>query len=293
MNIVVCIPAYNEEKTLPDVITSIKKIVSESSDDYSFLVVDDGSSDKTVEVSKKLGARVVSHPSNYGLAETFRTEMKEVLKLSPDIILHIDADGQYLAKDIPLLIEPVKRGKADLVLGSRFAGHIESMPWLKRFGNKAFSRVISSIVRQKISDGQTGFRAFVPAVAKIDILSDFTYTQEQIIRSAREHFRIMEVPVHFARRDGESRLMKNAFHYAARAWIGILRIQRDYLPLKFFGAVGGFFVFLGLALGIFILYSWITTDAVGGIPRVILSALFIMTGIQIVLFGFLADMRKR
>jgi hypothetical protein len=87
--------------------------------------------------------------------------------------------------------------------------------------------------------------------------------------------------------------MKNAFHYAVHAWVGILRIQRDYLPLKFFGAVGGFFVALGLALGALILYSWITVDAVGGIPRVILSALFIMTGIQIVLFGFLADMRKK
>jgi glycosyltransferase involved in cell wall biosynthesis len=293
MKIVVCIPAYNEEKTLPEVLSSIKKMVDASSDSYSFLVVDDGSSDKTASVARDLGATVVSHPSNYGLAETFRTEMKEVLKLNPDIILHIDADGQYLAKDIAAVVAPVKAGKADLVLGSRFAGHIESMPWLKRFGNKAFSRVISSIVRQKISDGQTGFRAFIPAVAKISILSDFTYTQEQIIRSAREHFRISEVPVHFARRDGQSRLMKNAFHYAVHAWVGILRIQRDYLPLKFFGAVGGFFVALGLALGALILYSWITVDAVGGIPRVILSALFIMTGIQIVLFGFLADMRKK
>lgn len=286
--VVITIPAYNEEKTIGKVIREIKQAL-----DATILITDDGSKDHTKEIAEKEGCIVVSHPSNYGLAETFRTEMKKALELNPDIIVHIDADGQYLPSEIPKLIKPIKEGKANLVLGSRMKGKIESMPLIKRFGNKAFSNVISKICGRKISDGQTGFRAFTKEVAKLDIISDHTYTQEQIIKAAKNKFSIVEVPVYFAKRDGKSRLISNPFEYAIKAWINILRIHRDYEPLKFFGIIGTFFILLGAALGLWILITLVRTGGVGGIPRVILSALFIMSGIQIALFGFLADMNKK
>lgn len=293
MKVIITIPSFNEEKTIGDIIKKVKKVMDENRFEYKILVIDDGSKDKTKENAEKAGAIVFCHPINYGLAETFRTEMKKALELNPDIIVHIDADCQYLASDIPKLIKPIIDKKADIALGSRFKGKIESMPLIKRLGNKAFSKVISNITKVKISDGQTGFRAFTKEVAAINILSNHTYTHEQIIKAIKNKFKLVEVPVYFAKRKGKSRLIKNPFDYALKAWINILRIYRDYEPLKFFGYFGGISIFLGLLFGIWILVTLLKTGSVGGIPRVILCVLFIMAGIQIVLFGFLADMNRR
>jgi len=290
MNIVITIPAYNEEKTLPGVIENIKRVMSKYN--FKILVVDDCSKDKTKEVAKNSEAIVISHPINYGLAETFKTEMKECLKLNPDIIVHIDADGQYKAEEIPKLIKEIENGY-DLVLGSRFTGKIESMPLLKRIGNKAFSRVISKITGLKITDGQTGFRAFTKDIAKIEITSNHTYTQEQIIRAAKEKCRIREIPIYFAkRRGGKSRLMKNPIEYAVKAWINLLRIYRDYRPLRFFGSIGLTSISLGVIIGIYLLFLHLTSGITGHIPLMILCLLLLLMGIQILMFGFLADMKK-
>lgn len=294
MNIIITIPAYNEERTLGNVLTDIQRAMKKTSYNYRILVVDDGSKDKTAAIARAAGALVVQHPRNYGLAEAFRTEMAQCLKLDADVIVHTDADGQYRAQDIPLLLQKIDKGY-DLVLGSRFLGTIESMPWIKRWGNRAFSRVISNITGMKITDAQTGFRAFRKDVAAIIITSNHTYTQEQVIRAVQEKFRVVEVPVHFAVRKGDqkSRLIKNPFEYATKAWINILRIYRDYKPLKFFGITGGTFLLIGFGLGLYALVLWILTGRVGGVPRVVLSGVLMLVGIQIVLFGFLADMNKR
>src|SRR3990167_733131 len=176
MKVIITIPAYNEEKTIGRVVAGIHGVMKRTRLKYEVLVVDDGSRDRTGEVAKAAGAVVVAHPHNLGLAEAFRTEMKVCLERKADIIIHTDADGQYLASDIPKLLEPIKRGDADMVLGSRFKGKIESMPWLKMWGNKAFSRVISKITKLKISDGQTGFRAFTRQVAAaLPVISTHTY----------------------------------------------------------------------------------------------------------------------
>jgi len=289
--IVVTMPAYKEEQTIGYVIRDIKEVLRGKKYNYTILVVDDGSKDKTKEIAEKNGAIVVSHNRNLGLAQAFRTEMKECLKLNADIIVHTDADGQYLAEDIPRLIEQVKGGY-DLVLGNRFIGGIESMPVLKQLGNLAFSNTISKIVKYRVGDCQTGFRAFTKEVAKIEIGSDHTYTQEQIIRAVNLGFKIKEIPTYFRKRDGESRLMKNPFEYAFKAWINILRIYRDYRPLKFFGSIGLFFLLLGVFIGIILVLNFIFTGRVGHLPLTILSMLLVIIGVQIGLFGFLADMKK-
>ena len=227
LKVIVTIPAYNEEKTIGKVIQKIKKVMDNTKYAYSYiiLVVDDGSRDETYKRASEAGAIVYSHEKNKGLAETFRTEMKICTSLGAEIIVHTDADGQYKAEEIPMLIEEVEKG-ADLVLGSRFKGKIENMPLMKKIGNRAFSIVLSILTRKRISDGQTGFRAFKQKVAKnIEIISDHTYTQEQIIRAAQKNYTIKEVPVYFAKRnDGKSRLMRSSFDYAYKAWKNIFRI---------------------------------------------------------------------
>ena len=292
--VVITIPAYNEEESIGRIVSGIHEVMKRLSYQYKIQVVDDGSTDKTAEEAKKANTTVIKHPKNYGLAETFRTEMKHAIAWNPDIIVHIDADEQYAPKDIPRLIKEVEAGN-DLVLGDRFAGGIESMPWLKKLGNKAFSRAISKITGSRVNDCQTGFRSFSKEVAeRVKITSHFTYTQEQIIRAVRQKYKIKEIPAYFHKRSvGKSKLMRGPIQYAVRAWINILRIYRDYDPLKFFGRIGSMFIGLGLIIGIWLVYLFIKTGKVGHIPLTVLTMLLILIGIQIVLFGFLADMRNK
>jgi len=288
--VIVTIPAYNEAKSISPVIARIHSVMKQEKYYYQILVVDDGSKDETAEVSKQAGAIVFSHQTNMGLAETFRTEVQRCLAMKADIILHIDADGQYKAEEIPLLLRGIEQGY-DLVLGSRFKGTIEEMPALKRWGNNAFSNVISKIIGRRISDCQTGFRAFHAELArKVVVRSTYTYTQEQIIRAAKEKFRILEVPVYFARRDGESRLMKHPFEYAIKAWINIFRIYRDYQPLKFFGTFGLSFLIIGALLSLYVLVNTFAIGKLVHLATLLIGILSILVGVQILLFGFLADM---
>ena len=292
MKVVISIPAYNEANSLLEVMMKIKMVMDTQKEKYAIIVVDDGSTDNTAEVAAGAGAKVISHPYNCGLAETFRTEIKEFLKSDADVFIHIDADSQYRPEDIPLLLDEIRKGY-DLVLGNRFLGGIEKMPLTKRLGNRLFSSVISRIIKYPIGDCQTGFRAFTREVAqKIPITSTHTYSQEQIIRAVREKYRIKEVPVYFAARKGKSRLMRNPLEYAIRAWVNIFRIYRDFEPLKFFGKMGLAFLIAGLAIGSWLIYNFIITGKVGHLPLTILTILLIMLGVQVILFGFLADMRR-
>ncbi|HIH11461.1 TPA: glycosyltransferase family 2 protein [Candidatus Woesearchaeota archaeon] len=291
MKVIITIPAYNEERTLPFVLQEIKDIMGKTTHQYQILVVDDGSRDKTIAIAKQHGAIVYSNPHNKGLAETFKVEMSLCLANKADIIVHTDADGQYPAKYIPLLIKEIENG-ADLVLGSRFGKGNYAGSIMKHAGNVAFAKAIASLTKVKVSDTTTGFRAFTRTVAEIPLINNFTYTQEQIIKAAKQGLKIREVPIN-ARRTRDSRLFKSSLQYALKAWINIMRIYRDYDPLKFFGRIGTFFLCLGFLMGLWVLYSIMTTGGVGGIPRVILSAVLILTGLQIILFGFLADMFRR
>jgi len=291
MRVVISIPAYNEELTLGKVISEIHQVMKKTKYRYEVQVVDDGSKDKTVQVAKKAGARVYSHPRNRGLAQTFQTEVAQALKHKADIMVHTDADGQYPAEYIPPLIEKVEQGY-DLVLGSRFRGKIQSMPFIKRFGNMAFSQVLSALTKTRITDGQSGFRAFTAEVAReIKFINTFTYTQEQLIKAAKQKFRITEIPI-YARKTRRSRLFRGPLDFALRAWINIFRIYRDYNPIKFFGGIGMFFLATSLLLGTYAIGSWILgfTESINDkIPSLLLTIVFFSTGIQIILFGFIAD----
>jgi glycosyltransferase involved in cell wall biosynthesis len=292
MQVIIGIPAYNEERTLPHVIKEIKEAMSKTKYKYKIVVVNDGSKDKTIEVAKQNGAIVFSNARNLGLAETFKNEIKIFLESKADVFVHTDADGQYFAEDIPKLLKEIENG-SDLVIGSRFQYNNGNLPWSKVAGNKAFARALSKLLKIKLTDTTSGFRAFTREVAQnIKFINTFTYTQEQIIRAAKQNFRIKEIPI-MTRKTRESRLFKNPLEYAIKAWINILRIYRDYDPLKFFGKIGMALISLGLISGLFILYTFITTGKVGHVPLTILTMLLILSGIQVIIFGFLADMNKK
>jgi len=259
--IVVTIPAYNEERTIGRVIEDIKKAMYENNYNYKILVVNDGSRDKTVEIAESKGAVVFSHST--------------------------DADGQYPSFYIPILIKKIQEGY-DLVLGSRFGQGKYSGSFMKKLGNVAFAKVFSSLLKTKLRDTTTGFRAFRKEVAELPVINNFTYTQEQLIRAGKAKMRITEVPI-TTNMTRKSRLFKNSFDYALKAWVNILRIYRDFEPLKFFGSIGLIFILFGLIIGLRLLYFFITSGKVGHIPSQVLTMLLIIVGVQIVLFGFFAD----
>ncbi len=289
MKIIITIPAYNEERHIGTVINEINSVMLKTNYNYQILVLDDGSKDNTKKVAKAAGAIVFSNKRNLGLAQTFKEEMEQCKILKADIIIHTDADGQYPAKFIPELIAKIKEGN-DLVLGSRFGKGKYKGSLGKKLGNIAFAKVFSRLLKTKLTDTTTGFRAFTQEVASLPLINTFTYTQEQLIRAGKSNMKIIEIPI-TTKKTRKSRLFKNPLDYAIKAWINIFRIYRDFEPLKFFGNLGLSLIGLGVIMGIWILWTLAQTGGVGGIPRVILSALFIMTGLQVILFGFLADMK--
>jgi glycosyltransferase involved in cell wall biosynthesis len=284
--VVVVIPAYNEEDTISDVIESCKKYVNE------IIVVNDGSKDMTEKIAYDLGTTVVSFYRNRGLGFAMKAGLRQALLQDADIIVTIDADGQYLSEEIPLLLEAIKNNEGDLILGSRFLGTVEKMSATKRLGNKIFAWLVRSVTGLPIKDPNTGFRVIKSKILeKMHLSSSFTYTQEMILRAAEEGFRIKEVPVTFRRREqGKSRLMGDPAEYGIRSSIILFKTFRDYHPIALFGLIGTFILLAGVLLGIYNVYFSFFLNNPLSIGQVLLATLLMLAGIQILCTGLIADM---
>ncbi|MEE9379551.1 MAG: glycosyltransferase family 2 protein [Candidatus Lokiarchaeia archaeon] len=220
--IIITIPAYNEEKSIGKLLQEINLVMDRTNWYYQILVLDDGSTDNTKEIAIRNGAKVISNKTNLGLAKTFRREMEICKNLEADIIVHIDADGQYPPRYIPMMIENVFDGN-DLVLGSRFGKGIYYGSICRKLGNLFFAKFFCLLLRKKIHDTTTGFRAFTKEIAQLPIKSKFTYTQEQLIRAIRSKKTVKEIPIQ-ARKTRKSRLFKNILEYFYRAAITFIKI---------------------------------------------------------------------
>lgn len=293
---VVMIPAYNEEETIYQVIRSIPKDFAK---EVKVLVVNDGSKDRTVESAIKAGAdQTYSHKSNQGLGVTFKHGLNEALKMGADIIVNIDADGQFNPSDIPKLIQPILDNKADMVTCSRFKDPklTPKMPKIKIFGNKFFAKIINRFLGKKFYDTQCGFRAYSrEAALSLTLFSKYTYTQEVFIDLVKKGFRIMEIPCKVrGERSGRSRVVKSVFSYGFKVLLIILRSSRDYEPLTFFGLPGVLMLGAGLLSSIILFLRWLIISRIDPYLIVIYANIFlIIIGILLIILGLIADMLDR
>lgn len=296
MKIVVMIPAYNEEQTIGQVISRIPR---DCADNVEVLVMNDHSADRTKEAALRAGAtKVITHNTNMGLGITFRDGIHEALLMGADIIVNIDADGQFNPQDIPRLLQPIIDGKADMVTCSRFKDPalMPKMPRVKIFGNKLFAKVLNAFLHTKYHDTQCGFRAYSrEAALHLVLFSRYTYTQEVFIDLVKKGFRIQEVPCKvLGERNGKSRVVKNVFSYGLKVALIILRSVRDYEPLKFFGLPGAVMVSLGVLSSIILFVRWIFTSHYDPFLIVVyINVFLIIVGVLFIILGLMADMMDR
>lgn len=293
MKLVVMIPSYNEEKTIASV---IKEIPRDCCEEVKILVINDGSTDNTVQEAENAGAdKIISFKKNKGLAPAFRAGLQTALEMGANIIVNTDGDGQYNGKEICKLIEPILQGRADFVLGSRTKGKIEYMPIQKKIGNQIATFITRVVSGFPVSDAQSGFRAFTKDCAMyLNVMADYTYVQETLIQAAYYGFVIEEVPIEFRKRNsGPSRLISSIWRYAKRAGITIARGYRDFHPLDTFFGIGSLFLLGGFLFGGRVLITYFNTGAVtGALPSAVLTVLLILIGVSTFTLGFIADILK-
>ena len=294
--VVVMIPAYNEEETIGDVIRNIPRNCAR---EVNVLVVNDGSRDRTIEISKEAGAdRIFSHRTNLGLGTTFKDGIHEALNMGADIIVNIDADGQFNPQDIPRLLQPIIDHKADVVTCSRFKDPrlVPTMPLIKIIGNKFFAGLLNTFLHRRFTDTQCGFRAYSKEAAlHLTLFGRFTYTQEVFIDLVKKKFKIVEVPCKvIGERNGKSRVVTNVLAYGLKVSLILIRSTRDYEPLKFFGLPGGIMVGLGVLSNVILFFRWLMISKVDPYLIVIYVNVFlIIVGTMLIVLGLLADMLDR
>ena len=298
MKLIVIIPAYNEEKTIGTVIKSIPNKINGITK-LEIIVVDDGGKDRTPEIARKSGALVVSHSTNKGVGAAFQTGIDKAIELKADIILNMDADGQFNPLDIPKLIQPIIAGTADMVTASRFKDKnlVPIMPLHKKIGNRLFSNLTSFLVGQKFYDTQCGFRAYSKKAAlNLNLFGKFTYTQEAFIDLASKDIKIVEIPLKIrgVREFGKSKVANNVFKYGFRALDIMIKTVRDYKPLEFFGGIGFSVFSIGFVFGLFVFAHWLRTGATSPYTSMIpIGAVFLILGFLMMFLALIADMNSR
>lgn len=298
MKLVVMIPAYNEEKTIGKVIKEIPREI-EGIKEVEILVIDDGSRDSTAIEARKAGADyIISHGTNRGLGNAFKTGVENALKLGGDVIVNIDADGQFDPRDIPRLVTPILHGEADCVTGSRFLDKSfePNIPWIKKFGNQIFIKVVNWLTHHKFTDTQCGLRAYSrEAALKLNLFGSFTYTQEVLLDLLSKGLAIKEIPVEVRYySDRRSRVVKNPILYGLGALGIIIRTVRDIRPLAFFGSIGIAVFLSGLISGLWLFVRWLLTGRVSPYTSLVtFSGVLMIIGFILIILALIADMQGR
>ncbi|MDZ7291266.1 MAG: glycosyltransferase family 2 protein [candidate division KSB1 bacterium] len=292
MKLIIQIPCLNEEKTLPLTLRDLPQQL-EGIDEIETLVIDDGSTDGTVEVARQLGVNhIVRLTNRKGLAEAFMTGLDASLKLGADIIVNTDGDNQYRGSDIARLIRPILDGKADMVVGDRQVDRVVYFSPIKKKLQKLGSWVVRHVSETDVPDATSGFRAYSrEAALRLNIISRFTYTLETIIQAGKKNIALGHIKVATNPKLRESRLFRSIPSYLKRSIATILRIYMMYEPLKTFITIGSIIFSAGFLISVrFLWYYFFVDGGKGHIQSLILSAVLMLIGFQVGLIGLVADL---
>jgi len=290
MKLIVQIPCYNEEQTLPETVKDIPRKI-EGVDHVEILIIDDGSSDRTVEVAKEIGVdHIVRNICNKGLARTFLAGLDACLRLGADIIVNTDGDNQYKGEDIPKLIEPILKGEADIVIGDRQTDKVAHFGFAKKKLQKIGSWVIRGLSETDVPDAVSGFRAFRrEAAMQMNIVSPFSYTIETIIQAGKKQLAVTSVPIGTNPETRESRLFKSIPNFIERSLTTMIRMYTMYQPLRVFFYIGFFFILAGLIPSVRFLIYYFMGQGSGHIQSLIFASILFIVGFQVLVIGLVAD----
>ncbi|RPI02913.1 MAG: glycosyltransferase family 2 protein [Calditrichaeota bacterium] len=290
MKLIIQIPCYNEEDILPQTLADLPRQLP-GIDTIEFLIIDDGSTDKTVNVARQSGVHhIVSMTKNKGLAKGFMSGLDACLRLGADVIVNTDADNQYCGEDIAKLVAPIVNGRAEMVVGDRQTNAIEHFSWFKKRLQNLGSWVVRQVSDTEIPDATSGFRALSrEAAMRMNVVSDFTYTLETIIQAGKKNLAITHVPIRTNGKLRESRLFRGNWSYIKRSVATIARIYTMYEPLKMFSYIGGFFFLAGVLIGLRFVFYFFMRGGAGHIQSLILAAVLLILGVQIFVLGLVAD----
>ncbi|WP_312344635.1 glycosyltransferase family 2 protein [Leclercia sp.] len=291
MKLIIQIPCFNEAETLAIALNALPRHVT-GFDKVEWLIIDDGSTDNTVNVARQHGVdHIVKHAGNKGLAKAFMTGLDACLNLNADVIVNTDADNQYSADDIPLLVAPILEHRAEMVIGERPISSIEHFSPVKKYLQKLGSWVVRVASNTNIPDAPSGFRAMSRATAqKLMVFNDYTYTLETIIQAGQKNITITSVSVRVNEDLRPSRLVKSISSYIKRSIITIVRIFVIYRPFRFFGSIGAVLFLAGFLLGVRFLFKYLTGDGNGYVQSLILASILMGMGFQTILVAFVTDL---
>lgn len=288
MKLLIALPCYNEEGSIASVLKDIPRSFA-GVGEVRLLVIDDGSADSTAELALQAGAMVIRHKANKGLGQAFRSAVDYAIDHGFDLMVNMDGDGQFDPGDIQKLIDPIIANEADFVSGSRFIDkkEIKHMPYIKRWGNKRMTRLVSRLCGQTFSDVSCGFRAYSrDALLRINFHGRFTYTQESFVFFHFENLTMAERPVsvtYFPER--KSRIAGSVLKYARRTAGILLGLQRDYYPMRFFSILGFAFLVPAFVFGLMFLIHYLTVGYFSGYLFAGLIAAFCLL-IAVLMFSF-------
>jgi len=291
MKLIIQIPCHNEAQ----VITQTIKLLPSSLDGFDsveFMVIDDGSDDGTTDIAKAAGVHyIVKLPGHLGLAAAFTSGIDACLKYGADVIVNTDADNQYEAEDIRLLVEPILVGRAQIVVGDRGVASLDAFSPSKRMLQRAGSWVVAKFSGLDIPDATSGFRALSrEAALRTIVLNEYSYTLETLIQAGARKMTVEYVPIRTNPQTRPSRLIRSIPHYLAISSTTIVRSYTMYRPLRVFSIIGGLLITGGFLLGIRFLYYYIIGQGSGHLQSVVLAAVLLIVGFQVLLIGLVADL---
>ncbi|MFZ2493600.1 MAG: glycosyltransferase family 2 protein, partial [Thermoanaerobaculia bacterium] len=291
MKLIVQIPAFNEQATIAQALRDIPKKL-DGITSIETLVIDDGSSDQTVESARKAGVtHILQLRTHKGLAAAFTAGIDAALRLGADVIVNTDADNQYAAADIAKLVAPIIAGSAEVVIGDRQVATSPHMSPVKRMLQRIGSWSVGLASGIRVPDVTSGFRAFSrEAAMQINVFNPFTYTLETVIQAGNRNLGVQTVAVRTNAPTRPSRLYDGLFTYVRKSVATIFRVYALYRPLKTFFAIGSVLMMLGIILGARFVWFFLQGDRGGHIQSLILAAVFLITGFHTWLIALLADL---